>query len=116
MDVQLKRAYEAACVEDGYRVLVDRLWPRGISKESLQIDLWLKEIAPSNELRKWFKHDIAKWPEFQKRYRHELKAADEELKILRERMQAGPLTLVYGAKDKIHNQAVVLRDYLIDTV
>jgi uncharacterized protein YeaO (DUF488 family) len=114
MDVRLKRAYQPASPEDGYRVLVDRIWPRGVARDSLQIDLWLKEVAPSTALRKWFAHDPAKWDEFQARYRRELQELEAELQVLREHMAQGVLTLVYGAKDKTHNQAVVLRDFLLE--
>lgn len=113
MDLRLRRAYEAPGPKDGYRVLVDRVWPRGVSRDAIQIDLWLKQVAPSTELRKWFGHDVANWSGFKSRYRRELKAVDAELKVLREKMQQGPVTLVYGAKDETHNQAVVLRDYLL---
>jgi len=94
-------------------LLVERIWPRGVSKESLRLDLWLKEIAPSKALRKWFGHEVARWTEFQRRCREELQAADAELQSLRERMHQGTVTLVYEAKDKNHNQALVLRDYLL---
>lgn len=113
MDLRLKRAYEPPVTEDGFRVLVDRVWPRGVPKDSLQLDLWLREIAPSAALRKWFGHKVANWAGFQQRYRQELQAADAELQVLRERMRQGTVTLVYGAKDEAHNQAVVLRDYLL---
>lgn len=112
MKVQIKRAYEVPSAEDGYRVLIDRLWPRGISKEKARIDLWMKEIAPSSELRQWFGHDPAKWHEFQKRYRAELKQHAEQLSSLRQLAHRGPLTLVYGAKDEEHNDAVVLCEIL----
>lgn len=111
MKVMLKRAYEPAAKADGKRVLVDRLWPRGITKAKAHIDLWLKEVAPSTELRQWFHHEVANWPEFQKRYRAELKgnAAFAELKAL---AADGDLTLVYSAKDETHNQAVVLKQLI----
>lgn len=110
--IKTKRVYEAKYSDDGFRVLVDRLWPRGVSKEKAGVDLWLKEVAPSNELRKWFNHDPAKWSEFQKRYRAELKddAALEELKELAKKHKA--LTLLYAAKDEQYNQAVVLAGIL----
>lgn len=112
MNVALKRAYDAPAENDGYRVLVDRLWPRGVSKEKARIDLWLKEVAPSTELRKWFGHDPEKWVEFQKRYHAELKTnpAWSELQTLARQKN---LTLVYAARDPIHNEAVVLRDALL---
>lgn len=110
--VTIKRAYEPADREDGFRVLVDRIWPRGVSRSTLKIDLWMKEIAPSTELRKWFNHDVAKWDEFQNRYRKELQAAGEQLDCLKKHLSDGPLTLVYGARDEQHNQAVVLCEVL----
>ncbi|PQZ82771.1 hypothetical protein CQ035_03310 [Brevundimonas sp. MYb46] len=110
--VLLKRAYEPAEPEDGQRVLVDRLWPRGVSKEKAAIDLWLKEIAPSTALRQWFNHDPALWEEFQRRYRAELDANGEVVGQLKDVIRAGKTTLVYGAKDEAHNDAVVLAEYL----
>ena len=112
MTVKLKRAYEAAGSEDGFRILVDRLWPRGISKNEARIDLWLKEIAPSAELRKWFGHDPAKWADFCNRYFHELDNNPEALDELIAHTRRGTVTLVYGAKDQEHNDAVVLKEYL----
>jgi uncharacterized protein YeaO (DUF488 family) len=112
MQIPLKRAYEPASTSDGYRVLIDRLWPRGVSKEKAQIDLWLKEIAPSTELRKWFDHDPAKWKEFCRRYQKELEENPEVVGQLRECLQKGPVTLIYGAKDTEHNDAVALAEYL----
>ena len=110
--VILKRAYEAASPDDGQRVLVDRLWPRGLSKEKAATDLWLKEIAPSRTLRQWFGHEPARWREFQLRYRAELDANGEVVGQLKEVIQAGRTTLVYGARDEVHNDAVVLAAYL----
>ncbi len=112
MVIKLKRAYEAPESGDGFRVLVDRLWPRGVSKDSARIDLWLKEIAPSNELRKWFGHEPAKWTEFRKRYSRELDHNSDAVNQIREYLRQGPVTLVYGAKDEEHNDAVVLKEYL----
>lgn len=113
MDISLKRAYQAADSSDGLRVLVDRLWPRGISKEHARIDLWFKEIAPSSELRKWFGHDPARWDEFKTRYRTELDANPDTVKELKAAMAGhAKVTLVYGAKDEAHNDAVVLLEYL----
>jgi uncharacterized protein YeaO (DUF488 family) len=111
MNILLKRAYELPATSDGTRVLVDRLWPRGLAKVKAKIDLWLKEVAPSTELRQWFGHDPEKWPEFQKRYRAELKGnpALSELKAL---SLQGDITLVYAAKDQLHNEAVVLQHIL----
>lgn len=111
MDIKLKRAYEAPAKSDGMRILVDRLWPRGLSKARAAIDHWLKEVAPSNELRQWFGHDPERWPEFQKRYRAELKD-NPALAELRTLTRKGTVTLVYAAKDELHNQAVVLRQVL----
>jgi uncharacterized protein YeaO (DUF488 family) len=114
MNPLLKRAYEPPGPKDGCRVLVDRLWPRGVSKSSIKIDLWLKEVAPSPALRKWFGHEVANWNEFRRLYRQELREETEELQVLRNRIQQGPVTLVYGAKDENHNHAMVLRDYLLE--
>ena len=111
MSVSLKRAYEKPSSDDGTRVLVDRLWPRGVRKEKARIDLWLKDVAPSTELRKWFGHDPEKWPEFQKRYRAELKGS-AALAELRRLARQGHVTLVYGAKDEARNDAVVLAKLL----
>lgn len=110
--VTIKRAYEKASKSDGYRILVDRLWPRGVSKEEAALDLWLKDIAPSTELRKWFGHDPKRWVEFEKRYRAELKEKKELIADLRKVAKEHKITLVYSAKDEEHNQAVVLRDYI----
>ena len=111
MTVALKRAYEAASDSDGTRVLVDRLWPRGVTKARARIDVWLKDVAPSTQLRKWFGHDPGKWTEFQRRYRAELKGS-EALAELRKLAREGHVTLVYGAKDEEHNDAVVLAKLL----
>jgi len=114
MRIEIKRAYEDPAPKDGYRVLVDRVWPRGRSKEVLALDEWAKELAPSTRLRQWFGHDPARWHIFQQRYREEL-AAPEQRQVLHALLKnAGKhgLTLVYGAKDEEHNQAVVLRDVL----
>ena len=112
MNVKIKRAYLPAESSDGTRVLIDRLWPRGLSKEKAKIDLWLKEIAPSTDLRKWFGHDPGKWAEFQKRYKAELKKNQETVAELKMALRAGHVTLIYGARDEEHNDAVVLQDYL----
>ena len=99
--------------QDGFRVLVDRLWPRGLSKEAAKIDLWAKETAPSDRLRKWFSHDPKKWAEFKKRYASELAGKEETLEALRLlEKEKGRVTLVYGAKDEKHNNAVVLQEFL----
>ena len=112
MAIRLKRIYESAEPQDGFRVLVDRLWPRGVSKSSARIDLWLKEIAPSAALRKWFGHDPAKWTKFRERYHRELDANAAAIAELRKHARRGPVTLVYSAKDQEHNQAVALKEYL----
>lgn len=106
----MKRAYEPPSSKDGYRVLIDRLWPRGIKKTELKLDEWAKDLAPSTALRQWFGHDPAKWKDFQHRYRDELHSAEarEKLKEIAVRALEGPVTLVYGAKDEEHNDAVVL--------
>lgn len=110
--IQLKRAYEAPSPEDGTRVLVERLWPRGLTKERAAIDLWLKDIAPSPELRKWYSHDVEKWEEFRRRYLAELEGAGEALDPLRELINKGKVTFVYAAKDEEHNSARVLKEFL----
>ncbi|MEM0482190.1 MAG: DUF488 domain-containing protein [Nitrososphaerota archaeon] len=110
---KIKRAYDKPAKDDGYRVLVDRIWPRGLSKESARIDLWMREIAPSTGLRKWFGHDPSKWPVFKARYEKELdsKSAFIEDLLNLEKMH-GVVTLLYGARDTEHNNAVVLKEYL----
>lgn len=112
--LRIKRVYDKpARREDGWRVLVDRLWPRGMTKEAARIDLWMKEVAPSDTLRKSFCHDVKKWPDFQKRYRAELKQKKELLEELKRiEKEHGTLTLLFGAKDEEHNQAVVLAEVL----
>ena len=112
MKIALKRVYEQPAKEDGTRILVDRLWPRGLSKEKAHVDLWLKEVAPSNELRKWFAHDPAKWPEFKTRYKAELKQNAEQVALLKQAVAKGHATLLYGARDTEHNEAVVLQQLL----
>lgn len=112
MKIKIKRVYEAPDDADGTRVLVDRLWPRGLTKEKAKVDLWLKEIAPSTELRKWFGHDPKRWKEFQSRYADELKIHGEQLSLLRQKAAQGPITLVYGARDTEHNEAVILQKLL----
>jgi uncharacterized protein YeaO (DUF488 family) len=106
--IKLKRVYETPAKEDGTRILVDRLWPRGLTKEKAKVDLWLKEIAPSTELRKWFAHDPAKWAEFQTRYKSELKNNPEQVALLKKEVAKGPATILYGARDEEHNEAIVL--------
>ncbi|MNX84743.1 hypothetical protein D3C86_1165550 [compost metagenome] len=110
--IRLKRAYDAPAPEDGERFLVDRLWPRGVSKERLQLTDWLKEVAPTTALRQWFGHQVERWPEFEARYRAELAANEEALAPLLEAARSGPVTLVYAAKDLEHNQARVLKRVL----
>lgn len=113
MTITIKRVYDAAADADGYRVLVDRLWPRGISKVKAALGLWLKEIGPSTELRKWFGHDPAKFDEFAERYRAELDANPAVDRLRDLLAEHDTVTLLYGAKDAQHNQAVVLKDYLL---
>jgi len=110
--VEIKRVYEDAGRADGTRILVDRLWPRGLSRERARVDLWLKDIAPSTALRKWFSHDPSKWTEFQARYRQELKSEVDLLDVLKKKAAEGQITLLYGAKDEVHNEAVVLQSLL----
>ncbi len=111
--IRLKRVYEKAGAEDGFRILVDRLWPRAVSKEKARVDLWLKEIAPSDALRKWFAHDPKKWDGFRTRYRDELKAKKELVQQLKRlEKERGTLTLLYAARDVKHNNAVALKEIL----
>ncbi len=112
MNLKLKRVYEPSDKNDGTRILIDRLWPRGMTKAKADVDIWLKELAPSAGLRKWFGHDPDKWAEFKKRYRAELEENDEQLARLREEIKKGPVTLLYGAKDEEHNDAVALVEFL----
>ncbi|PTQ79255.1 uncharacterized protein YeaO (DUF488 family) [Nitrosospira multiformis] len=114
MNLKLKRVYEPFDKNDGTRILVDRLWPRGMTKAKAGVDIWLKELAPSAELRKWFGHDPDKWTDFKKRYRIELEENDEQLARLREEIKKGAVTLLYGAKDEEHNDAVALAEFLRD--
>jgi len=113
MTIQLKRAYEEPKCADGMRILVDRLWPRGLTKEKAAIDIWLKDIAPSAELRKWFGHDPKKWRGFCSRYRTELKQRGDQLQLIKSKAKGGPVTLIYGARDREHNEAVVLKQLLM---
>lgn len=110
--IKLKRIYGQPAKSDGYRVLVDRLWPRGVSKEKAALDLWLKEIAPSDALRKWFGHDPEKWTEFKKKYHAELRANTDAIAQLKSLAHKGTVTLLYAAKDETHNEAVILADFL----
>ena len=114
VNVKLKRAYESPGSGDGTRILIDRLWPRGVSKADAALDQWMKDIAPSTELRKWFGHDPARWEEFRRRYAEELQQNAELLSELRSLARQGPLTLVYSAHDEVHNDAIVLKDQLLE--
>lgn len=110
--IKIKRAYLEPEAGDGTRILVDRLWPRGLTKEKARIDLWLKNIAPSTELRKWFSHDIEKWEEFKNRYLAELNENKESMAILKEQLNKGNVTLIFGARDELHNEAIILKELL----
>jgi len=111
--LRLKRAYEPASPDDGVRILVDRLWPRGLSKAAAALNEWMKEIAPSTELRQWFGHDPARWPEFQRRYKAELHQHAQELDHIRSLAETHTVTLIYSAHDEAHNDAIVLKDVLL---
>lgn len=110
--IQLKRAYERPSPEDGLRVLVERLWPRGVTKAKAAVDLWLKDVAPSPALRKWFGHDPARWKQFEQRYWKELRDRDEVVGLLRRKAKRGPVTFVYAAKDEEHNGALALKEFI----
>jgi uncharacterized protein YeaO (DUF488 family) len=111
--IVLKRIYDKSEEKDGYRILIDRLWPRGVSKDEAKIDLWLKEVAPSNELRKWFSHDIKKWDDFKSKYKKELKGNLEIVQKIRQiEKEEKIVALIYSAKDEKHNNAVVLKEFL----
>ena len=110
--IRVKRVYEPAAKSDGKRYLVDRMWPRGIKKDAVAIDAWLKELAPSTELRKWFAHEPARWGEFRKRYFKELEAVEAIWRPVRSEARQRTVTLVYSARDEEHNQAVALREFL----
>lgn len=112
MSIHLKRAYDEPSENDGYRVLVDRVWPRGVSKEDADLDEWMKDAAPSPDLRKWFGHDPEKWEEFKRRFFKELDKKPESLKPLVQRAKKGRITLVYGSKEERYNNAVALKEYL----
>jgi len=114
--LKIKRVYEPAEPSDGARFLVDRLWPRGIKKEKLEMEAWLKDVAPSQNLRKWFAHDPAKWQEFQRRYRAELEANPDAWKPILEAAKQGNVTLLYSARDSEHNSAVLLKAFLEEHV
>jgi len=111
--MKIKRVYEQPDKEDGMRILVDRLWPRGLTKEKAAVDLWLKDIAPSTELRKWFGHEPVKWYDFTEKYLAELKENKKMVSLLKEKTEHENVTLLYGAKDQEHNEALVLLNYLI---
>jgi uncharacterized protein YeaO (DUF488 family) len=113
MDIRTKRVYEPADSSDGLRVLVDRVWPRGMTKERIKADLWLKDVAPSTSLRQWFGHDRSRWEAFKARYFAELASKPELVGLLLEQASQGPLTLLYSAHDPQYNQAVALREYLM---
>lgn len=110
--VKVKRVYSESANSDGFRILVDRLWPRGLGKERARVDLWMKEIAPSEGLRKWFAHDREKWVEFKRRYFEELATKRELTELIREKAKGEPVTLVYGAREERFNNAVALKEYL----
>jgi uncharacterized protein YeaO (DUF488 family) len=112
LQIRLRRAYDAPARSDGHRVLVDRVWPRGVSRDELRLDDWLKEVAPSTELRKWFNHDPAKWAAFKHRYFLELDEQSEAVERLLTKCREGTVTLVFGAKDPRYNNAVALKEYL----
>jgi uncharacterized protein YeaO (DUF488 family) len=110
--IKLKRVYESPSPKDGLRVLVERLWPRGLTKERAAVDLWLKDLAPSPELRNWFGHDPARWEQFQERYQQELREKKDAVAVLRKKGKEGTVTLVYAARDEDHNGALVLNRFL----
>jgi uncharacterized protein YeaO (DUF488 family) len=112
MAIQLKRAYDAPASGDGFRVLVDRLWPRGLTKEKLRLDAWARDLAPSNELRKWIHSDMSRWAVFKRRYFKELAAQPKAVAEIRRRARGGPVTLVFATRDPDHNHAAVLKEYL----
>jgi uncharacterized protein YeaO (DUF488 family) len=116
VDLHIKRAYEPASPEDGARFLVDRLWPRGVRKEALDLTAWLKHVAPSDPLRRWFGHEPARWEAFRQRYRKELRSNPEAIQPIVEALARGRVTLVQAARDQAHNHAVVLQEYLLETV
>jgi uncharacterized protein YeaO (DUF488 family) len=113
-EVKIKRIYEPAVKDDGFRILVDRLWPRGLSKEKAKIDLWLKEIAPSNQLRKWYGHDPEKWTEFREKYFNELKDKDELVHLIARKLEEGTITFLYSSKEEKINNAVALKEYILE--
>ncbi len=110
--IKIKRVYEETDKIDGTRILVDRLWPRGLSKDRAEVDIWIKDIAPSDELRKWFAHEPEKWAEFKRQYFQELKGKQEQVGFLKEKLQSGVVTLLYGTKEEKYNNAAALKEYL----
>lgn len=114
LDVRIKRAYEPAGPDDGYRLLIDHIWPRGVARERARLDEWARELAPSDELRKWFDHDPSRFEKFRARYRDELTGQAERIEALRARAKKGPLTILYAARDREHNNAVVLAELVHD--
>jgi len=110
--IKIKRIYEALAAGDGFRVLVDRLWPRGLSKEKARVDLWLREIAPSNELRKWYGHDPDKWTEFKKKYLEEIEEKKEEFDLLRKKAREGTVTFLFSSKEEKLNNAAALKEFV----
>jgi uncharacterized protein YeaO (DUF488 family) len=109
---KLKRVYEKPSRDDGFRVLVERLWPRGLKKDEVKYDLWLKDVAPSSELRKWFSHDPEKWKDFERRYREELQEQTDAVKLLKQKGREGTVTLLFSSHDEEHNNAVALKKYI----
>ena len=110
--IKIKRIYEMSTQDDGFRILVDRLWPRGLSKDNAKVDLWLKEIAPSNDLRKWYAHDPKKWGEFKKKYFKELDLKKELVNLILKKIKEGKVTLLFGAREEKFNNAVTLKEYI----
>ena len=111
-NIKIKRVYDQPDKKDGNRILVDRLWPRGLAKEKAGVDLWLQEIAPSTELRKWFDHDPKRWKSFRRRYEMEIRHKEDLIKVLQQKAHEGTITLIYGARDEKHNEALVLKQFL----
>jgi uncharacterized protein YeaO (DUF488 family) len=112
MSIRIKRIYDPPSPQDGFRILVDRLWPRGLTKEKARVDWWVKDIAPSNKLRKWYGHDPEKWGEFKRRYYEEIGSQQEPLELLLKKAEQGTITLLYGSKEEKLNNAVALKEYL----
>jgi uncharacterized protein YeaO (DUF488 family) len=110
--IKIKRIYEPPSAGDGFRILVDRLWPRGLSKEKAKVDLWLREVSPSNELRKWYGHDPEKWAEFKRKYLEEIKGKKMELDLLRQKAKRGTLTFLFSSKEEKLNNAAALKDFV----